>query len=119
MNITKQKRTMPARRKNTVPAKRKSTVPAHDAMTETPNGKFWTLRLEPMELYVVAENIAMSQMVVKNLGPGIVELYAGYGDHMDLAPGKLRVTTAYAKITVESKEEKSALLEMQIQPAPR
>jgi hypothetical protein len=105
--------------KRTVPAKRKSTVPARDAMTETPNGNFWTLRLEPMDFYVVGDNIAMSQVVIKNLGPGVVGLYAGYGDHTDLAPGKLRVTTAYAKITVESKEEKSAVLEMQIQPTPK
>ena len=61
----------------------------------------------------------MSQMVIKNLGPGIVGVYAGYGDQKDLAPGKLRVTPAYAKITVESMEEKSALLEMQFLPASR
>jgi hypothetical protein len=43
----------------------------------TPSGKFWTLRREPMEFFVVADNIAMSQIVVKNLGPDIVGLYAG------------------------------------------
>ena len=94
-------------------------LPARDAALETPSGKFWTLRLEPMEFYVVADNIAMSQMVIKNLGPGIVGVYAGYGDQKDLAPGKLRVTAAYAKITVESIEEKSALLEMQFFPPSR
>lgn len=99
--------------------KKKAKLRGDGGGLETPIGRFWTLRLEPMEFYVVADDIAMSQMVIKNLGPGIVGLYAGYGDHMDLAPGKLRVTTAYAKITVEAKEEKSALLEMQIQPAPR
>ena len=69
-----------------------------------------------MEFAIVADNIAMSQMVIKNHGPGIVGVYAGYGDQKDLAPGKFRVTSAYAKITVESKEEKSALLEMQSLP---
>jgi hypothetical protein len=72
-----------------------------------------------MEFYVVGDNIAMSQMVIKNPGPGVVGVYAGYGDHKDLAPGKIRVTTAYAKITVECKEEKSALVEMQFLPASR
>jgi hypothetical protein len=99
--------------------KKKAKLGGDGGGLENPGGKFWTLRLEPMEFYVVGENVAMSQMVIKNLGPGIVGVYAGYGDHMDLAPGKLRVTTAYAKITVESKEEKSAVLEMQIQPTPR
>ena len=33
---------------------------------EGPSGKFWTLRLEPMEFYVVGDNVAMCQMVIKN-----------------------------------------------------
>jgi hypothetical protein len=61
----------------------------------------------------------LNLLVIKNLGPGVVGVYAGYGDHKDLAPGKLRVTTAYSKVTIESKEEKSALVEMQFLPAPR
>lgn len=113
MNITKRKR------KRKMPVKREKGVQAHEAMLDGPTGAFWTLRLEPWELYVVGDNVAMSQMTIKNLGPGTVRVYAGYGDHKDLAPGKLRVTTAYAKITVESKEEKPALVEMQLLPASR
>jgi hypothetical protein len=109
MNITKRKRKMPVKREKG----------SHEAMLDGPTGAFWTLRLEPWELYVVGDNVAMSQMTIKNLGPGTVRVYAGYGDHKDLAPGKLLVTTAYAKITVESKEEKPALVEMQLLPASR
>jgi hypothetical protein len=104
------------KRTRTVMATRKRVVPARDAMTEAQNGNFWTLRLEPMELYVVGDNVPMSLMIIKNLGQDVVGVYAGYGDQKDLAPGKLRVTTAYAKITVENKAEKPALLAMQIQP---
>ena len=112
----------PARREGRM-SKNKGKVqqlPAHEATQDGPTGVFWTLRLEPTEFYVVAENIALCLMVIKNLGPGIVRFYAGYGDQQDLAPGKLRATTAYAKITVESKEEeKSALVEMQFLPSSR
>jgi hypothetical protein len=106
------------KRMRPVPAERKTAVAARDAMTETPNGNFWTLRLEPMEIYVVGDNIGMSLMVIKNPGPGVAGVCAGYGDHKDLAPGKFRVTTAYSKVTIESKEEKFALVEMQFLPAP-
>jgi hypothetical protein len=48
MNITskmpvKRENAVPAKRKRAVPAKRKRAAPARDAMTETPNGNFWTL----------------------------------------------------------------------------
>jgi hypothetical protein len=51
-------------------------LPVRDAALEAPSGKFWTLRLEPMEFYVVADNSDVPDGD-QNLGTGIVEVYAG------------------------------------------
>jgi len=91
-----------------------SKLLAHAVTPEAASGKFWTLRVGPMEFVSVADNLPMSVLVIKNLGPGIIGVYAGHGDQLDLKPGQLRVTSAYAKITVESKEDKSALVEMEV-----
>ena len=73
---------------------------------------------KPGEIISVADNIPMCLVVIKNCGPGPVRFYAGYGDQQDLMPDKLRVTSAYAKITVEGKEQ-AAFLEMQFMPTSR
>ncbi len=87
-----------------------------EVTSEIPTGNFWTLPVGPMEFISVADNLPMSMLIIKNLGPAIVGVYAGYGDQLDLKPGQLRVTSAYVRITVESKEDKSALIEMEVLP---
>ena len=97
---------------------KKAKLAVHGGGPEGPSGKFWTLRVEPGEIISVADNIPICLVVIKNCGPGPVRFYAGYGDQQDLMPDKLRVTSAYAKITVVGKEQ-AAFLEMQFMPTSR
>ena len=46
-NALGRKRTVPAKQYRTAPAKRKSTVLVHDATADIPNGKPWTISVEP------------------------------------------------------------------------
>lgn len=133
MKITKRKRTVPAKRKSAVPTKHyrtapakqyrtapaKSTAPGEEVAPENPLGRFWTLWVEPEETINIADNIPMCLLVIKNHGPGVIAFYAGYGDQQDLVPGKVRMTSAYAKISIEGKAAKPALVEMQLLPASR
>ena len=117
---TKQYRTAPAKRNRTAPAERKSTVTAqHDTKADILGGEHWTITIEPEETIFIAENMAMCQMVIKNHGPEIVRLCAVYGDQLDLWPGKLRVTDAWGKISVENTGNKSVLIEVDFMPRTR
>ena len=115
----KPKRTVPAKQYRTAPAERKSTVTAHDTKADILGGAHWTIMVEPEETIFIAENMAMCQMVIKNHGPEIVRLCAAYGDQLDLWPGKLRVTDAWGKVSVENKGNKSALIEVDFMPRTR
>ena len=78
------------KRKRTVPAK-KSAVPAHDAALQV--GTSGPVEFEPKELLRLSDNIAMPvQLVIKNLGPGTVGFFAGYGDHNGSGARQVRVT---------------------------
>jgi hypothetical protein len=86
------------------------------ASAATCERKFWTMRVEPMEQITIAENVTSCLMVIQNHGPGKIGIHAGYGDQMELMPGKLRVTRAFDKIYVESNDGKSALIELEFMP---
>ena len=126
MKITKQKRTVEAKRKSatkhyrTAPAKQyrakqASTVPGQEV--ENP-GK-WKLSVGPMETVSIAENAPLCQMVVQNLGPAVVEVRCEDDDPVALMQGKLALMSAYGRITVESVEENWAVVEMEFMPRTR
>jgi hypothetical protein len=95
---------------------RRAKPTGHHAGLDGPSGRFWTQWVEPGEIIHLADNINISQLVIKNNGPGIVAFYAGYGDQLDLLPGRVRVTTAYGRVTVEAKHDKPALVELEVMP---
>jgi hypothetical protein len=55
-------------------AKPQSTIPthAHDAKPDIPDAGHWTVTVGPDETIVIAENIPMSLVQIKNHGPGTV-----------------------------------------------
>jgi hypothetical protein len=103
--------------KNAKKAERK--LPARDAAPESPGGKFWTVRIGPMEIIPVADNMAPCQVVIKNHGPGIVGVCTGFHEEWNLMPGHFRLMSAGSRLTVESREDKSALREMEFLPASK
>jgi hypothetical protein len=99
--------------------KAQSKLPARDAALESPSGKFWTVWIGPMEIIPVADNMAPCQVVIKNHGPAIVGVCTGFHQEWNLMPGHFRLMSASSRLTVESREDKSALLEMEFLPASK
>ena len=107
----KQKRTVP--QKSTVP--QESAVPAHDAAFPCRSGH-WTVSIEPRGAAFISQTLRPCHMVIQNHGPGQIWLAAGYGDLMDLSPGKLRVTYVQGNLTVQVRGDQPALIELEFFP---
>jgi hypothetical protein len=110
---------MNAKHKSKVPAKQKRTVPPQGRAFGGPVGKHWTMTVEPEEAVVIAESIAMTQMIFKNWGPEVLRLCAAYGDQLDVSAGKVHVTDAWGTISVENKGSRPTLIEMDFAPRSR
>jgi hypothetical protein len=91
--------------------------PAHEATPETPNGPFWTVPIGPMEIIPIGDNLAPCQVVIRNRGPAIVAVCTGFrDDERHIMPGQIRIASAYHRLTIESREDKPACVEMQFMP---
>jgi hypothetical protein len=101
--------------KSKISKKSKSEQPHREASSTTRERRFWAMRVEPMERIAIAENITTCLMVIQNHGPGKIGVHA-YGDQVELMPGKMRVIRAIDHIHVESKDENSALIELEFMP---
>jgi hypothetical protein len=124
MSTTKRKSTAAAKRKRAMPAKRKSMAAAkpervvrgYGAALEGRVGRFWTIQVKPKETAHIAQTLPPCRLVIQNHGPGNVKLFAQRGDSMDLPPGNLRATYVSGEMTVESTDNKSALIELELFP---
>jgi hypothetical protein len=104
-----------AKQKGTVPAKRESAVPAHDATSQSRSGH-WTIPINPHKAALIAQTLRPCHLVIQNHGPGLIWLVAGYGDLMDLPAGNLRATYVCGTLTVEVRDDKPALIELEFYP---
>jgi len=106
-----------AKEKRTVPAKRESAVADHDAASAGRRGGHWTVSINPRGAALIAQTLRPCHLVIQNHGPGQVWLVAGGGDLMDLTPGDLRATYVRGVLTVEVRDDKPALIELEFFPA--
>jgi hypothetical protein len=89
----------------------------HEATPETPNGPFWTVPIGPMEIIPIGDNLAPCQVVIRNRGPAIVAVCTGFRqDERHMMPGQVRIISAHHLLSVESREDKPACVEMQFMP---
>jgi hypothetical protein len=98
-----------------VPAKRESAVPAHDATSQSRSGH-WTIPINPHKAALIAQTLRPCHLVIQNHGPGQIWLVAGDGDLMDLPAGNLRATYVCGTLTVEVRDDKPALIELEFYP---
>jgi len=102
--------------------KDKRKPPIHEATPEIPNGKFWTMRIEPGAPTVLGKEMLPGTMVIKNHGPATIVVDTGYGfgsQHVELLPGWLRVITTNNKVEVATIDENPARLEFEYMPKIR
>jgi hypothetical protein len=104
-----------AKQKGTVPAKRESAVPAYDATSQSRSGH-WTIPINPHKAALIAQTLRPCHLVIQNHGPGQIWLVAGGGDLMDLPAGNLRATYVRGTLTVEVRDDKPALIELEFFP---
>jgi len=91
--------------------------PAHEATPANPKGPFWTVPIGPMEIIPIGDNLAPCQVVIRNCGPAIVAVCTGFRqDERHMMPGQIRIISAYHMLSVESREDKPACVEMQFMP---
>ena len=91
--------------------------PAHEATPANPKGPFWTVPIGPMEIIPIGDNLAPCQIVIRNRGPAIVAVCTGFRqDERHMMPGQIRIISAYHMLSVESREDKPACVEMQFMP---
>jgi hypothetical protein len=89
--------------------------PAHEATP--PNGPFWTVPIGPMEIIPIGDNLAPCQVVIRNCGPAIVAVCTGFRqDERHMMPGQIRIISAHHVLSVESREDKPACVELQFLP---
>jgi|SRR5215211_6588769 len=93
-----------------------TNLAAHDAVSaEEVRGK-WTRYLEPGEMASICRDVSL-HVVMKNLGPGVVAIPIGYrGDLEKLTAGTLVVRVIRGDLTIESMEDKPALVAMEFVP---
>jgi hypothetical protein len=97
------------------PAKGESAVPPHNVASPG-HGGHWTMEIEPRGAALIAQTLRPCHLVIKNHGPGQLWLVANGGDLMDLPPGTLRATYVRGALTVEVRDEKPALMELDFLP---
>jgi hypothetical protein len=104
-----------AKQKRTVPATAESAVAVRDAASANLSGH-WTIPINPHEAALIAQTLRPCHLVIQNHGPGEIWLVAGDGDLMDLPAGNLRATYVRGTLTVEVRDDKPALIELEFFP---
>jgi len=115
MSTKKAESTAAAKQKRTVPAKRENAVADHDAASAGRSGH-WTVSINPRGAALIAQTLRPCHLVIQNHGPGQIWLVAGDGDLMDLPAGELRATYVRGVLTVEVRDDKPALIELEFFP---
>jgi hypothetical protein len=96
--------------------KKSQGVLDRNASSSMRDRRFWMMRIEPMEQVTISETLTPCLMVVQNHGPGKIRIDAGYGDQVDLMPGKVRITRALQLMRIGSKDENPAVIEFEVMP---
>jgi hypothetical protein len=111
--MSKGKNTAGAKQKRTVP--QESTVSAYAAASPGRSGH-WTVSINARGAALIAQTLRPCHLVIQNHGPGQIWLVAGHGDLMDLPAGDLRATYVRGVLTVEVRDDKPALIELEFFP---
>jgi hypothetical protein len=111
----KRKRAVSAREYRKTPPKRKSPIPAHDAPVDIPNGKHWTISVEPGETAYVADNVSLVA-VIQNHGPGIIGVPMRNDALHKIVPGGLYAMPIVGAFFVENVASASALVQIEFLP---
>jgi hypothetical protein len=115
MSTKKAESKVATKQKRMLPAKRESAVPAHDATSQS-RGGHWTILINPHKMAFISQTLRPCHVVIQNHGPGQIWLVAGDGDLMDLPPGQLRATYVRGSLTIEVRDDKPALIELDFFP---
>jgi hypothetical protein len=114
-NKTRKNKTRKNKNKNKNKKTEVQQRPAHEATP--PTGPFWTVPIGPMEIIPIGDNLALCQVVIRNCGPAIVAVCTGFRqDERHMMPGQIRIISAYHMLSVESREDKPASVELQFLP---
>ena len=114
-NAARKTKPIPAREYRKAPAKRKSPIPAHDAPADIPNGKHWTISVEPGETAYVADNVSLVA-VIQNHGPGIIAVPMRNDALRKIVPGGLYAMPIVGAFFVENVASASALVQIEFLP---
>lgn len=98
-----------------LPVREGKLLPAHDAASHSRNGH-WTISIKPRKAALIAQMLRPCHLVIQNHGPGQIWLVAQDGDLMDLPSGNLRATYVRGALTIEVRDDKQAVVELEFLP---